>query len=181
MENNTSPFRMEGNQIFSVSSGRIVAIVENGVVVMAPGFNTLTKKVNEFYAAGDFAETAGETVDAATPEEDIEYVWENEFAKDHTGEIEEKPEFAELGEGNANVFVGDAPAASSPAVPAVEQPQGSEDAQILIASIPDDELPALDPVLGTQTKEFKLFCKCYKLTDDQITALVRRLETKLRG
>lgn len=174
----SAPFRLEGNQIFSNSSGKAVAVVENGVVVMAAGYNTLTKKVNEFYAAGNFTDTPAVAEPAA---EDPDYVWEDEFAKDHTGEIVEKPEFADLGEGKANVFVGDAPAASSPAVPAVEQPQGSEDAQILIASIPDDELPTLDPVFGTQTKEFKLFCKCYKLTDDQITALVRRLETKLRG
>ncbi len=173
----SAPFRLEGNQIFSNSTGKAVAVVENGVVVMAAGYNTLTKKVNEFYAAGNFTDTP-----AAEPAaEDPDYVWEDEFAKDHTGEIEEKPEFADLGEGETNVFVGGAPAATSPAVPAVEQPQGSADAQIVIDSIPDNELPALDPVLGINTREFKLFCKCYKLTDDQITALVRRCEAKLRG
>lgn len=174
-------FRLDGNKIFSTSSGKVVATVENGSVVMAAGYNTLTKKVNEFYAAGNFAETAVPAVEAVPIEEETEYVWEDEFAKDHIGEIEEKPDFAELGEGKANVFVGNAPAASDPAVPAVDQPQGSEEAKLVIDSIPDDELPALDPVFGTQTREFKLFCKCYKLTDDQITALVRRLEAKLRG
>jgi hypothetical protein len=174
----SAPFRLEGNQIFSNSTGKAVAVVENGVVVMVAGYNTLTKKVNEFYAAGNFTDTPAAAKPAA---EDPDYVWENEFAKDHTGEIEEKPEFADLGEGKTNVFVGGAPAATSPAVPAVEQPQGSADAQIVIDSIPDNELPALDPVLGINTREFKLFCKCYKLTDDQITALVRRCEAKLRG
>lgn len=173
----SAPFRLEGNQIFSNSTGKTVAVVENGVVVMAAGYNTLTKKVNEFYAAGNFTDIPA----AAEPAENPDYVWVDELAKDHTGEIEEKPDSADLGEGQTNVFVGGAPAATSPAVPVVEQPQGSADAQIVIDSIPDNELPALDPVCGINTRDFKLFIKCYKLTDDQITALVRRCEAKLRG
>lgn len=192
-----SPFHLEGSNIISNSSGKVVATVENGLVVMMPGCNPMTRKVQDFwaeYGSQNSAENSDSTsaADAAADPvagDDEEFLPENEFAKDHTADpqISEDPAFADLaGEGNTNVFVGSVPAAGGTSAPAAaadpeEKPDTYADDLMLVNAIPEDELPDLDPVVGTNTKSFKLFVKLYKLTPEQITILVRKLELKLRG
>lgn len=47
-----------------------------------------------------------------------------------------------------------------------------------IEDIPDELLPSFDKRLGASTPEFVTFAKSKKLNEQQITALVRRLEKK---
>ena len=182
-------FKIEGGKIVSVSSGNTVAVIENGNIVMQAGYNPMTRKVQEFYdSIKDLPTDSPAAPDAAPadPEffgnddiEDEEFLPENEFARDHTAELPVDP--AGLADdGNTNVFVGSVPAAGGTSAP-VQEMKSNPDAQFVIDSIPDDELPELDPVLGVNTRSFKLFVKLYKLTPEQISCLVRRLELKMRG
>ncbi len=189
------PFRVEGSNIVSNSSGKVVATVENGSVVMVSGYNPMTPKVRDFWNEYGSQNSAGNTdappaADPAVGEnEDEEYWPENEFAKDHTAAAENPSaapsDPAPAAGGDTNVFVGAVPAAGGTSAPVAEVkndlPRTYEDDLLLVQSIPEDELPELDPVMGTNTKTFKLFCKLYKLTPEQITILVRKLELKMRG
>ena len=50
-ENVSEPFYLNGDQVVSVESGEVVAIVRNGVPVMQAGKNPLGKRVKEWFGA----------------------------------------------------------------------------------------------------------------------------------
>ena len=194
-ENVSEPFYLNGDEIVSVESGEVVAILRNGVPVMQSGKNPLGKRVKEWFSAstagvecgmrdaeggmkGDEMRNAedgmrneplkaeGERLE----EEEEEYMPEDEFAKDHLP----PKQVVQIGAGKS---VGTA-------APEAEKQKAEGEkskAEWCIDTIPDCSLPKFDPVLGVLTPEFQQFVQYYKLDQEQTAALVARLERKHRG
>ena len=196
-ENVSEPFYLNGDQVVSVESGEVVAIVRNGVPVMQAGKNPLGKRVKEWFGAstagaecgrrdaeggmkGDEMRNAedgrrneplkveGERLEEQEPDmEDEEYMPEDEFAKDHLP----PKQVVQIGAGKS---VGTA-------APETEKQKAEGEkskAEWCIDTIPDCSLPKFDPVLGVLTPEFQQFVQHYKLDQEQTAALVARLERK---
>ena len=186
---NSDQFRMEGNQVISVASNKVAAVIENGVLTINPGWNTMTRKIRAFVGLEDAAAAEQAAAGEEKSGEAGEAAVNTEQPDDAEAAGEEKSDEAGKAAGNteqpddagSRLFVGDAPAVGGTTAPQSNLPEIPEDARLVIDSIPDDELPDLDPVRGIDTKSFRLFCKMYKLTEEQITALVRRIELKMRG
>lgn len=193
-ENVSEPFYLNGDEIVSVESGEVVAIVRNGVPVMQAGKNPLGKRVKEWFSEcgmrnaesgmkGDEMRNAedgrqneplkaeGERLEEQEPDmEDEEYMPEDEFAKDHLP----PKQVVQIGAGKS---VGTA-------APEAEKQKAEGEkskAEWCIDTIPDCSLPKFDPVLGVLTPEFQQFVQHYKLDMEQTAALVARLERKHRG
>lgn len=160
-------FRMEGNRIFSVKSGKLVAVLtDDGTPVFQKGFaGAYSKLLAEYLAAigGEERETEkqrnGETLDAEPAQR-----------ADET-----EPAQSAGAPGGTNVFVGSMPAASGTAAPKREEPSKTP-ADFDVALIPDADLPDFDPMLGVQTPGFRAFVAKHRLAPNAVAALVRRLE-----
>ena len=193
-ENVSEPFYLNGDQVVSVESGEVVAVLRNGVPVMQPGKNPLGKRVKEWFSEcgmrkaeggmkGDEMRNAedgrqneplkaeGERLEEQEADmEDEEYMPEDEFAKDHLP----PKQVVQIGAGKS---VGTA-------APEAEKQNAEGEkskAEWCIDTIPDCSLPKFDPVLGVLTPEFQQFVQHYKLDQEQTAALVARLERKHRG
>lgn len=192
-ENVSEPFYLNGDEIVSVESGEVVAVLRNGVPVMQAGKNPLGKRVKEWFSAstagaecgmrdaesgmkGDEMQNEplkaeGERLEEQEPDmEDEEYMPEDEFAKDHLP----PKQVVQIGAGKS---VGTA-------APETEKQKAEGEkskAEWCIDTIPDSSLPKFDPVLGVLTPEFQQFVQHYKLDMEQTAALVARLERKHRG
>lgn len=174
-ENVSEPFYLNGDQVVSVESGEVVAIVRNGVPVMQAGKNPLGKRVKEWFsvsAAGAECGMRNEPLKVEgerLEEEEEEYLPEDEFAKDHLP----KPV----------VLIGAGKSVGTAAPETEKQKAEGEKskAEWCIDTIPDCSLPKFDPVLGVLTPEFQQFVQHYKLDPEQTAALVARLERKHRG
>jgi hypothetical protein len=61
-----------------------------------------------------------------------------------------------------------------------EQPKAEEKKQTgsFIADLPESSLPKFDFALGIDTPEFKAFCRKHKLTKEQVSELLRRVEKR---
>ena len=202
--NDQAEFELRGNEICSIKSGKVVATVNStGDVVMTQGYNGMSKKVHAFYdalpktspaaAVDDAAGTADDT-DGGLPADDLEDPELQPVDPVGTLPVDTLPvdpvdspaeALAMMSPEELNsttVFVGNVPndAVCSKNTPAADEaPEGDD--EMLIYSIPADELPELDVNFGTNTKEFKMFVKLHKLTGNQITILCRRIERKMRG
>ena len=187
-ENVSEPFYLNGDQVVSVESGEVVAIVRNGVPVMQAGKNPLGKRVKEWFGASTAGaecgmrnaeggrqneplKAEGERLEEQEADmEDEEYMPEDEFAKDHLP----PKQVVQIGAGKS---VGTA-------APETEKQNAEGEkskAEWCIDTIPDCSLPKFDPVLGVLTPEFQQFVQHYKLDQEQTAALVARLERKHRG
>ena len=179
-ENVSEPFYLIGDQVVSVESGEVVAIVRNGVPVMQAGKNPLGKRVKEWFSASTAGaecemrdeplKAEGETLeDPEADMDDEDYLPEDEFAKDHLP----KPV----------VLIGAGKSVGTAAPETEKQKAEGEKskAEWCIDTIPDCSLPKFDPVLGVLTPEFQQFVQHYKLDMEQTAALVARLERKHRG
>ena len=164
---NEPNYRVEGNQIFSIKSGNLVAILTaDGEVVMQNGYNGQGRKIREFLDSNPAPAAAPAGVETETGTDECPA----------TSSLETVPP------GCGGVYIGDAPAApASGILPAPDLPEGDCNSRFLVDSIPDAELPRLDPVLGIATPEVAAFIKKHRMTGDQITALFRKLELKLKA
>jgi len=164
---NDSPFRIEGNQVFSAKTGKLVAVLnDDGAPVFQKGYaGAYSKLLAEYLAAagGEERETEkqrnGETLDAEPAQ-----------SADET-----EPAQSAGAPGGTNVFVGSIPAASGTAVPKREAPEKTA-ADFDVALIPDADLPDFDPMLGVETPGFRAFVAKHRLAQNAVAALVRRLE-----
>lgn len=163
----SEPFWLNGDQIMSSESGELVAVVRNGVPVMQAGKNPLGKRVKEWMSAKGCMEGDPHPEQESAMDEEEDYLPEDEFAKDH------------VPEGSAVIQIG-AGKSIGTAAPACDTgcEQLKEESVFLVDSIPDCSLPKFDPILGVLTPEFREFVKYYKVDQDQVAALVRRLERK---
>ncbi|MBR7119972.1 MAG: hypothetical protein IKC77_07230 [Lentisphaeria bacterium] len=161
-----SNFKINGNQIFSEVSGDLVAVIENGSVKMQPGKNALTPKVKAFYE-----EVKGSFVEAAVLPLTMSPFPDAEEEEVNTSALQDECE-------KSRIVIGDAPPKGGTSAPAAEVKKEHKKVveQLAIWDIPESELPAFDPALGTSTPEFKRFIAKHKLTPAQIVELVRRLE-----
>ena len=198
-ENVSEPFYLNGDQVVSVESGEVVAVLRNGVPVMQAGKNPLGKRVKEWFSASTAGaeggmrdaecerkseirnsecemrneplKAEGERLEEQEADmEDEEYMPEDEFAKDHLP----PKQVVQIGAGKS---VGTA-------APEAEKQKAKGEkskAEWFIDTIPDCSLPKFDPVLGVLTPEFQQFVQHYKLDQEQTAALVARLERKHRG
>lgn len=186
-ENVSEPFYLNGDQVVSVESGEVVAILRNGVPVMQAGKNPLGKRVKEWFSASTAGvecgmrdaedgrrneplKAEGERLEEQEADmEDEEYMPEDEFAKDHLP----PKQVVQIGAGKS---VGTA-------APETEKQKAEGEkskAEWCIDTISDCSLPKFDPVLGVLTPEFQQFVQYYKLDQEQTAALVARLERKHR-
>ena len=194
-ENVSEPFYLNGDEIVSVESGEVVAVLRNGVPVMQAGKNPLGKRVKEWFSASTAGAECGmrdaecerksdemrnaegemrneplKVEGERLEEEEEEYMPEDEFAKDHLP----PKQVVQIGAGKS---VGTA-------APEAEKQKAEGEkskAEWCIDTIPDCSLPKFDPVLGVLTPEFQQFVQHYKLDQEQTAALVARLERKHRG
>ena len=187
-ENVSEPFYLNGDEIVSVESGEVVAIVRNGVPVMQAGKNPLGKRVKEWFGASTAGaecgmrdaeggrqneplKAEGERLEEQEADmEDEEYMPEDEFAKDHL-----PPKQVVL------IGAGKSVGTAAPETEKQKAEGEKSKAEWCIDTIPDCSLPKFDPVLGVLTPEFQQFVQHYKLDQEQTAALVARLERKHRG
>lgn len=172
-------FKLEGNRIYSLATGDLVATIDNGIVRMQQGKNAMTPRVKAFYerlpktspAPEDGAAapemTAHSSTDAVADEDDTEEANTHKLA-DNT-----------LPAGD--VYFGGAPAPTGTSAPAPETaPEKTSDPKILsVWDIPENELPEFSPALGTATPDFKSFVKKHHLNKAQAAELVKRLERRM--
>ena len=200
--NDQAEFELRGNEICSIKSGKVVATINStGDVVMTQGYNGMSKKVHAFYdalpqmpPASVGADGTADDTDGGLPADDLEDPELQPVDPVGTLPVDTLPvdpvdspaeALAMMSPEELNsttVFVGNVPneaVCSKKAAPAADIPEGCD--EMLIYSIPADELPELDVNFGTNTKEFKMFVKLHKLTGNQITILCRRIERKMRG
>lgn len=161
-----SNYRIENGKIFSVKSGNHVATLADGVVVMESGYNGLGKSVKEFVASLPEDPEAPVIQDESLP------------AAPAAPEI---PEFIPEDEAPREFFGGPPNPVGTAAPEAPELPAVPADAAGIIDDIPDDQLPRFDAAYGAATPETAEFIRKHKMSADQITALIRRLENKLKG
>ena len=186
-ENVSEPFYLNGDQVVSVESGEVVAVLRNGVPVMQAGKNPLGKRVKEWFGASTAGaecgmrdaeggrqneplKAEGERLEEQEPDmEDEEYMPEDEFAKDHL-----PPKQVVL------IGAGKSVGTAAPETEKKKAEGEKSKAEWCIDTIPDCSLPKFDPVLGVLTPEFQQFVQHYKLDQEQTAALVARLERKHR-
>ena len=161
-------FRMEGNRVFSVKSGKLVAVLnDDGTPVFQKGFAGAYSKLLAEYLS---AQSAGvEQCNSGTVE--------REDAEPAQSADETEPAQIAGVPGGTSVFVGAPPAAVGTAAPKREEPPETP-ADFDVALIPDADLPDFDPMLGVQTPGFRSFVAKHQLEPAAVAALVRRLENR---
>lgn len=179
-------YRLDGANIYSAKTGNLVAIFADGEVVMKNGYNGQGRMVKEF-----LNEVFPEGIPSAilpTATADPSVAESTAAMPEDVPEDELRTAPGEPGifigdaPGEPGIFIGDAPAApGSGTLGTPDNPEGSDDARFLISSIPDSELPPMDPALGISTPAVARFIKKHRMSPDQITALVRRLELKMKA
>lgn len=170
--NQNQSYRLDGDHIYSSKTGNLIAILADGEVVMQNGYNGQGRLVKEFLveAFPDGIPAGGSAATAVT--DDLPEMPPEGY----------DPESETLNSGDPGFYFGDAPAApGSGTLGTPDNPEGSEDARFLISSIPETELPPMDPALGIATPAVARFIKKHRMSPDQITALVRRLELKMKA
>lgn len=173
--NQNQSYRLDGANIYSAKTGNLVAILADGEVVMQNGYNGQGRLVKEFLveAFPDGIPAGGSAATVTTA------------VTDDLPEMPPKgycPESETLNSGDPGFYFGDAPAApGSGTLGKADTPEGSDDARFLVGSIPETELPPMDPALGIATPAVARFIKKHRMSPDQITALVRRLELKMKA
>lgn len=170
-----SDFELRDGKVYSTVSGDLVATVDReGNLKMQQGKNALTPRVKEFMAAPPVPPP-----DAPEVPEAMEQMTENH---DFSGALPDDEEVNThiLDDNNERVFFGDAPRHGT-GVPAPEEKPiiPVPDPNITsVWDIPESELPAFDPALGTATPEFKNFIRKHKFNKVQAAELVRRLSRR---
>ena len=163
-------FRRDGDQIFSESSGKLMAVIgPDGSIRIQQGFYSYRSRL-ESWLGGTAAEPEESAAEPAEPAEP-EGLPEDEFAKDHTVQEGDRTVFVggvkESGTGlSADQISDNAPAAAD------------ETLQYMVDTIPESALPPFTAELGVATPGFREFCVKNKIEGDQIGLLVRRLEKK---
>ena len=173
--NQNQSYRLDGANICSAKTGNLVAILADGEVVMQNGYNGQGRLVKEFL---------NEVFPEGIPSAILPTATADPSVAESTAAMPEDVPTDELRTtpGEAGVFVGDAPAApGSGTLGTPDNPEGSDDARFLVGSIPETELPAMDAALGISTPAVARFIKKHRMSPDQITALVRRLELKMKA
>lgn len=153
----TELFRMQGNEIFSVKSGKLVATLdEAGEYHLEKGMYSYTEKLEE-YLGYQKTSPVGDTLEL--------------LGTDNTASIP-VPEELEAG----SVFVAGSPAGiGSCAVKRAEEEVPATPEAMLVYDIPVELLPKLDAALGVETPAFKQFVKYYRVDEAQIPILVKRI------
>lgn len=166
-------FKIQGNQIFSLASGDLVATVDpEGNVKMQPGKNAMTPKVKAFYEA--MKHNMPETPAAPEMVENPQF----EAALNDAEEVNTHKLAEDMPE--VRLAFGDAPRTGGTSAPArAHAPETPVDPRSKsVWDIPDSELPPFDPALGVSTPEFKTFVRKHKFSKEQSAELVKRLERK---
>lgn len=146
-------FRIDGCNIYSLASGKLVAVAKDGKVVMQPNFNAMTRKVQEFYDSLSGTEEAPEV--EAVPEAVPEVV----------PEIEDNPEWPDVEFARDHESVEDTAGG-------FEFENSADD--------PED-LPPFSAALGRQTPGFMEFCSRHDMNEAQIGLLVKKMEGLIYG
>lgn len=174
--NTNQPYYLDGANIHSSKTGNLVAILSDGEVVMQKGYNGQGRAVKEFLVeyfpngipTASFSTAPAAQVEPLAPE------------KSATEAVTEAAPLAAAAE--APILLGIAPAApGSGTLGEPDSPEGSPEAQFIVGNIPDSALPVMNPALGIATPEVAAFIKKHRMTPDQVTALVRRLENKMKA
>ena len=158
-------YQKNGNEIRS-DRGVLVATLDGDKLIMAPGKKSQEEKVRAF-----LSESVAEGLTFAQ-----EAVAESGLAPSSSPAETESPETP--GEFKPKVFVGDVPIEHSEAPTQPEKPQTKEEWQV--GTIPEDELPPFDPMLGVDTPGFQAYIEKYNLNETQKAALIRRI-CKMKG
>lgn len=157
---NDSTFRIEGNQVFSAKTGKLVAVLnDDGSPVFQKGYAGAYSKLLAEYLAAIGGEESGTVEREAEPAQSAD---------------ETEPAQSAGAPGGTNVFVGSIPAAGT-GVPAREDTEKTA-ADFDVAVIPADRLPDFDPKFGVETPGFRAFVAKHRLAANAVAALVRRLE-----
>ena len=168
-------FKLQGNQIFSLASGDLVATIDpEGNVKMLPGKNAMTPRVKAFYEAVKDMPELPPAADAPEMVENPQF----EAALNDAEEVNTHKLAEDMPE--VRLAFGDAPSPGGTSAPAREKtPEAVKDpAALSVWDIPESELPPFDPALGISTPEFKTFVRKHKLNKEQSAELVKRLERK---
>lgn len=173
--NQNQPYRLDGDHIYSTKTGNLVAILSDGEVIMQNGYNGQGRLVKEFLVEVFPKGIPSAILPTATDDPSV--------AESSAAMPEDVPEDElRTTPGNPGFYIGDAPAApGSGTLGTPDNPEGSDDARFLVGGIPEAELPAMDPALGIATPAVAKFIKKHRMSPDQITALVRRLELKMKA
>ena len=177
-------FKYENDKIYSLSSGDLVAVIENGNLKIQPGKNALTPRIKAFYeecvnntssdgqalpSGGESLEKEPDSVVAAKAQAPAE----EEEVNTHLLSDEAERE---------RIAWGDAPRPGGTAAPAREyKPSPQKSAKALsVWDIPEESLPEFRADMGVETPDFKNFVKKHKFNKEQTIELIKRLERKGR-
>lgn len=167
MSNNL--FDLRGAEIYSNKSGKLVATLdEYGEYHLRQGMYSYEPALREFLGY--------KTEPPAAPA---------------VPEIEEKPEFADLGTAEKisvplpppdeeidEYHFGSGSIGTIPAPHPEKKPVIDSDDKQLVYDIPEHVLPVMDPALGRDTPAVRSFAEKYNLTENQISLLVVRIEKR---
>ena len=160
-------YQKNGNEIRS-DRGVLVATLDGDKLIMASGKKSQEEKVRAFMQENSGADSIPEAESGS-----CNYCTDH---ADETGEETESPETP--GEFAPKVFVGDVPIEHSEPPKQPDKPQ--TDAEWQVGTIPEEELPPFDPLLGVDTPGFQTYIEKHNLNVEQTAALIRRI-CKLKG
>ena len=162
-------YQKNGNEIRS-DRGVLVATLDGDKLIMASGKKSQEEKVRAF-----LSESASP---GSVPAPDVPM----QDAPMQDAPMQESPEETESpetpGEFAPHVFVGDVPIEHSEPPKQPDKPQ--TDAEWQVGTIPEEELPPFDPLLGVDTPGFQTYIEKHNLNVEQTAALIRRI-CKLKG
>jgi len=155
-------YQKNGNEIRS-ERGVLVATLNGDTLVMAPGKKSQETKVRAFLQENGGADSIP-----------VEESGSCNNSTDHAdAEEAETP-----GEFKAKVFVGDIPIEHVNAAKQQDAPQ--TEAEWLVDSIPEEELPPYSAQMGVNTPGFGDYIKKHKLNKEQTEALIKRIR-RMKG
>ena len=159
-------YQKNGNEIRS-ERGVLVATLNGDTLVMAPGKKSQETKVRAY-----LNELVEEGLTAALE------VAEESGLCNHRTDHEDAEEAETPGEFKAKVFVGDIPIEHVNAAKQQDAPQ--TEAEWLVDSIPEEELPPYSAQMGVNTPGFGDYIKKHKLNKEQTEALIKRIR-RMKG
>ena len=151
-------YQKNGNEIRNERGTLVATMTDDGGIVMAPGKKSQEEKVRAF-----LNQAVKEGLDAA-----LEIAEGSGLAPDPSPEApaEDRPR---IYEGESRIEHVEPP-------PAKEGEQ--TEAEWQVGTIPEEELPPFRPELGTATPGFQEYVNKYKLNNEQVSALVKRICSK---
>lgn len=160
-----------GNEIRS-ARGVLIATLNNGVLMMAPGKKSQEAKVRAFLQENGGTDSSIPEAESGSCNQCTDHADEEDNQKEPSWEDVEAEAQTLFNAQGAKVFVGDVPI-EHVETRAEEKPQTSEEWQV--STIPESELPPFDAQLGVNTPGFGEFVSKHKLNKEQVGALIKRI------